>query len=94
MLKRYRVIAVGREGVRLFLLQTFWMTRAVRTFHDAKDSGHWQSVIIEVENRPFMVYRHNPERRRDSDERRGAPPIRGVPVQPLKPGRPRSSTPG
>jgi hypothetical protein len=63
MLKRYTVVVTGREGVALRLLSTLWLTRAIRGFNDAKDSGQWVKVELQSADRVMMVYRVNPERR-------------------------------
>lgn len=63
MLKRYTVVATGREGVPLRLLSTMWLARAIRAFNDAKDSGQWTRVEMHCADRVMMAYRVNPERR-------------------------------
>jgi hypothetical protein len=63
MLKRYTVVATGREGVPLRLLSTMWLTRAIRAFNDAKNSGEWVKVEMQRADRVMMAYRVNPERR-------------------------------
>jgi hypothetical protein len=63
MLKRYTVLVTGKEGVPFRLLSTVWLTRAIRAFNEAKDSGTWSTVAMQSANRTMMVYRANPERR-------------------------------
>jgi hypothetical protein len=63
MLKRYTVVATGKEGVAFHLLSTVWLARAMRAFNEAKDSGRWTAVAMQSGNRTMMVYRANPERR-------------------------------
>ncbi len=63
MLKRYTVVVTGKEGAALRLLSTIWLTRAIRGFNDAKDSGQWVKVEMQSAGRVMMVYRVNPERR-------------------------------
>jgi len=63
MLKRYTVVVTGKEGVPLRLLGTMWLTRAIRAFNDAKNSGEWVKVEMQRADRVMMAYRVNPERR-------------------------------
>lgn len=73
MLKRYTVVATGKEGVAFRLLSTVWLARAMRAFNEAKDSGRWMTVAMESGDRTMMAYRANPERRnRGNDTPRAA----------------------